>query len=66
MILSQVRAGEFDPSIVPYMATRSVRQDEALFLSTNSSRLGVTQDEVLRQCGEEAGFLGLAGTPDSK
>jgi len=49
-LMMGVRAGDFDPSIVPYMATR----------------LGVAQVEVLRQCGEEAGFLGLAGTPDSK
>ena len=45
-----VRAGDFDPSIVPYMA----------------ARLGVEEKEVLRQCGEESGFLGVAGTPDSK
>ena len=49
-LMMGVRAGDFDPSIVPYMA----------------ARLGVEEKEVLRQCGEESGFLGVAGTPDSK
>ena len=45
-----VRAGDFDPSIVPYMA----------------AQLGAGESEILRRCGEESGFLGLSGTPDSK
>ena len=49
-LMMGVRAGDFDPSIVPYMA----------------ARLGVGESEILRRCGEESGFLGLAGTPDSK
>ena len=49
-LMMGVRAGDFDPSIVPYMA----------------ARLGVGEKEILRRCGEESGFLGLAGTPDSK
>ena len=49
-LMMGVRAGDFDPSIVPYMA----------------ARLGVGEREILRRCGEESGFLGLAGTPDSK
>ena len=45
-----VRAGDLDPTVVPYMARR----------------LGVGEAEVLRRVGEEGGFLGIAGTPDSK
>lgn len=49
-LMMGVRAGDFDSSIVPYMA----------------ARLGVGEKEILRRCGEESGFLGLAGSPDSK
>jgi len=49
-LMMGVRAGDFDPSIVPYMA----------------AQLGVGESEILRRCGEESGFLGLSGTPDSK
>ena len=49
-LLMGVRAGDLDPTVVPYMARR----------------LGVGEAEVLRRVGEEGGFLGIAGTPDSK
>lgn len=49
-LMMGVRAGDFDPSIVPYMA----------------AQLGVGESEILRRCGQESGFLGLSGTPDSK
>ena len=49
-LLMGVRAGDLDPTVVPYMA----------------ARLGETEAEVLRRAGEEGGFLGIAGTPDSK
>lgn len=48
LVMAQ-RAGDMDPTIIPYMA----------------DRLGVSEGEVLRRCSQEGGLLGLAGTPDS-
>ena len=49
-LMMATRTGDIDPSLVTFMA----------------ARLGVSAEEVVSRLNNESGFLGVAGTPDSR